>query len=106
MSETSISLTCFAEHEEEQKYYWTVAMPQKGFRFEALLHSIYAVSAFHWSKLEPENKEASAACKTYFGLAISGHRDDVCYFSVIYLLMRKFSCVNIMLTLTFEGCNS
>ena len=77
MSETSTTLTVFAGNIEEQKYWWTVAWPRKAFEHDALLYSIYTITALHWSKLEPDNEEATAAHRKYLDLTLSCHRDDV-----------------------------
>jgi hypothetical protein len=77
MSQTSTVFTTFASNIEEQKYWWTVASTQKAFEHNALLNFIYAITALHWSKLEPDNKEVAEAHRKYLDLALSGHRDDV-----------------------------
>jgi hypothetical protein len=77
MSKTSTVFTVFANNIKEQTYWWTVASTQKAFEHDALLNFIYALTALHWSKFEPENKEVTEAHRKYLDLALSGHRDDV-----------------------------
>jgi len=77
MSETLPALTKFAGDIETQKYLWTIAWPRKAFEHEALLNSMYALTALHWTTLERQNQEAREAYITYLGQTISSHRNDV-----------------------------
>jgi len=56
---------------------WTKIVPVLAFSNDALLYSMYSLSALHLAKAEPQDPEALDAHRRYLDLALREHRNDV-----------------------------
>ena len=74
---TKTSMTYSASPEPAATEVWSLVYPKVALKHEALLYSIYAISALHMTKTESFDPDIIDAHQRYFELALQEHSNDI-----------------------------
>ncbi|KAL2048797.1 hypothetical protein ABVK25_010922 [Lepraria finkii] len=74
---TRTSMSFSASPEPAAKEIWSVVCPKVALKHDALLYSIYAISALHMTRTEPFDPDIMDAHQKYFELGLQEHNRDI-----------------------------
>ena len=74
---TRTSQTLLTSDDRNASESWNLAIPEKAFKHQALLHAIYTLSALHLAEAEPSDSDIVDTHRQYLDLAIREHNNDL-----------------------------